>query len=63
MEEGSKRTNVRVLHMRRTLPAIRGFEDGRGPHIGKPLESQEGKTMYSTLEPPDRNAILLAPQF
>ena len=46
-------------------PAIAGFEDGgRGPgtkECGLSLETEKSKEMYSSLEPPEKNAALLTP--
>ena len=53
-ERGSRRASVRVIRVRKTRPAIRGFEDGRGlgaKERRQLLEAGKGKKTDSPLEP------------
>ena len=55
MEERGMRENQRDGSIRRTQPAVAGFEEGgKGPQAkecGWPLETGKGKEMDSSLEP------------
>lgn len=54
MEARSEQSNVR-----KTPPAIMGFEDGQTDEAPEPLEAGKSKEMDPSLESPERNPALL----